>query len=220
VAKVPPESSNACNSRTIADAGYLDASLHPGYMRNTLIALCGLSLVAVGTLSAQQASTPEHNHWRTYQRKLIGKGPLARTVLSTTFAEITNAPHEWGRTWDGLAKRAGNSVGQRTIKATVELGVSTWSHEDLRYRRLGEGSFVRRMRHAALSTVWVPRDNGDDSSTLAVGRISGAFAAGMVSRAWMPPRVATFNRGMQAFGTHIGFEVGVNMFREFWPRKR
>jgi len=189
-------------------------------MRITVFALCGLSLVGIGTLSAQQPGALEDNHWRDFKRKMIGKGPLTRTLLAVTVAEINNSPHEWGRGWGGIAKRAGNSAGQRSVKATVELGVSTWTHEDLRYRRLGEGSLFRRMGHAALSTVWVRRDNGDDSSTVAVGRITGAFAAAQVSRAWMPPRVATFGAGMQAFGGHIGFEVGVNMFREFWPRKR
>jgi len=52
-----------------------------------------------------------------------------------------------------------------------------------------------------------------------VGRISGAFAAGQISRTWMPPRVADFGAGMQTFGSAMGLDVGFNVFREFWPRK-
>ena len=75
------------------------------------------------------------------------------------------------------------------------------------------------MKHAAVGTFWVPRDNGP-GHTLAVGRITGAFAAGQVSRIWMPSRVATFGAGMRSSGGTLGLDVGVNLFREFWPRKR
>jgi len=59
-------------------------------MRNkTLIALWGISLVAVGSLSAQQSVAREDdNHWRDFKRKLIWKGPLAKTLLSAGFNEI------------------------------------------------------------------------------------------------------------------------------------
>ena len=188
-------------------------------MRKTLIAVCGLYLIAVGSLTAQQSGTREvDNHWRDFKRKLIWKGPLAKTVLSAGFNEIRNSPHEWGRGWEGFAKRAGNSFGQRAIKASVELGVSEWTHEDLHYHRLGEGGFIRRVGHAAASTFWVRRDNGT-GSTFAVGRVSGAFAAGQISRTWMPARVADFGAGMQTFGSAMALDVGFNVFREFWPRK-
>ncbi|MEO8594780.1 MAG: hypothetical protein ABI759_15790 [Candidatus Solibacter sp.] len=169
-----------------------------------------------GPICAQQH---EDNHLRDFKRKLIWKGPLAKTLVSATFNEIRDSPHEWGRGWEGFGKRAGNSFGQRAIKATVELGVSEWTHEDLHYRRLGEGPIFRRIRHAAVTTFWVRRDNGE-GSTLAAGRISGAFAAGTISRAWMPDRVATFGAGMETFGSSLGLDVGFNLFREFWPRKR
>jgi hypothetical protein len=190
-------------------------------MKKTLITLCGLSLIAFGSLSAQQPAAPEDdNHWRDFKRKLIWKGPLAKTLLSASFNEIRDSPHEWGRNWQGFAKRAGNSFGQRAVKATVELGVSEWTHEDLHYQRLGEGGFFRRVSHAAVSTFRVRRDNGADGYTLAAGRIAGAFAAGQVSRTWMPTRVATFNAGLQTFGSTLALDVGVHIFTEFWPRKR
>ncbi|MEO8368905.1 MAG: hypothetical protein ABI806_06890 [Candidatus Solibacter sp.] len=188
-----------------------------GLMRKILIALSGLYLV--GTLSAQPAASVDDNHWRDFRRKLIWKGPLVKTLLSAGFNQVFNVPKEWDRGVEGYGKRVGNAVGQRAIKATVELTASHWTHEDLRYHRLGQGGFFRRVSHAAVGAFWVPRDNGNAASTLAVGRIAGAFTASMVSRAWMPPRVATFGAGMQAFAGNVGADVGLNIFTEFWPRK-
>ena len=101
----------------------------------------------------------------------------------------------------------------------MELGVSEWTHEDLHYHRLGSGSFLARVKHAVVTTYWVPRDNGR-GHTVAVGRIAGSFAAPQVARLWMPDRVATFGAGMQSTGATIGLDVGFNVIYEFWPRKR
>ena len=174
--------------------------------------LCGVALAA-GSARA------EDNHLQDFKRKLIWKGPLAKTVASALFTEITNSPHEWGRGIDGFGKRVGSSFGKRAVKASVELGVSEWTHEDLHYHRLGTGSVMRRVKHAVVTTYWVPRDNGP-GHTLAAGRIAGTFAAPQVARLWMPDRVATFGAATQSAGYSMGLDVGLNLIYEFWRRPK
>ena len=87
-------------------------------MRKLFVAMCGVSLMA-GSACAQDA-----DHLRDFRDKLIWKGPLMKTAFSALFNEAINSPTEWGRGIDGFAKRAGNSFGQRAVKASVELGVS------------------------------------------------------------------------------------------------
>jgi hypothetical protein len=182
-------------------------------MRKLFVAVCGVCLMA-GSACAQN-----DNHLRDFRDKLIWKGPLMKTAFSALFNEAINSPTEWGRGIEGFGKRAGNSFGQRAVKATVELGVSEWTHEDLHFHRLGAGSVWTRVKHVMLGTFWVARDNGD-GHTLAVGRITGAIAAGQVSRLWMPARLANFGAGIRTSGGTLGLDVGTDLFREFWPRKR
>ena len=186
-------------------------------MHRVLVLAGGMLLLGCAA-SAQQNPPLVDDHLRDFRQKLIWKGPLAKTGFSAMFNHARNSPHEWGRGIDGLGKRAGNSFGQRLIKASVELAVSEWTHEDLHYRRLGQGRFWQRVTNAVLRTYYVRRDNGR-GRTLAAGRITGAFTAGQVSRPWMPARVATFGAGMQNFAGTIGLDVGTNLFLEFWPRK-
>jgi len=181
-------------------------------MRKLFVAACAVSLL-VGAACAQDA-----DHLRDFRDKLIWKGPLMKTALSALFNEAINSPTEWGRGPEGFAKRAGNSFGQRTVKASVELGASTWTHEDLHFHRLGEGSVWTRVKHVMLGTFWVQRDDGL-GHTLAAGRITGAFAAGQASRIWMPARVANFGAGVRTSGGTLGLDVGTDLLREFWPRK-
>jgi len=187
-------------------------------MRRAIHVVCGAFLLCHAA-EAQSLTSPADDHLRDFRRKLIWKAPLAKTALSALFNEVRNSPHEWGRGVDGFAKRAGNAFGQRAVKATVELAASEWTHEDLYYHRMGQGRFWSRVKHATMGTFWVRRDNGV-GYTLAAGRITGAFAAGQVSRTWMPDRVATFGSGMESFGATLGLDVGTNLFLEFWPHKR
>src|SRR5664279_4424840 len=159
-------------------------------MRRLSVALCGVFLMAV------PACAQEADHIKDFRDKLIWKGPLMKTAVSALFNEAINSPTEWGRGPEGFAKRAGNAFGQRVIKASVELGVSTWTHEDLHFRRLGVGSVWKRVKHVAIGTFWVPRDNGP-GRTLALGRITGVITARQMSRLWMPPRVAGFGTTMR-----------------------
>src|SRR5450756_646194 len=182
-------------------------------MRRLFVVVCGVSLMAVS------ACAQEADHLREFRDKLIWKGPLMKTAFSALFNEAINSPTEWGRGIEGFGKRAGNSFGQRAVKASVELAFSPLTHEDLHFHRLGEGSVWTRVKHVMLGTFWVRRDNGE-GHTLAAGRITGAFAAGQMSRVWMPARLANFGAGVRTSGGTLGVDVGTDLFREFWPRKR
>jgi hypothetical protein len=182
-------------------------------MRKLFTAVCGVCLLAA-PVGAQEVS-----HLRDFRDKLIWKGPLMKTALGALFNETINSPREWGRGPDGFAKRAGNSFGQRAVKASVELGLSTWTHEDPHFHRSGEGSVWTRVKHVMLGAFRVRRDDGP-GHTLAAGRIAGTFAAGQMSRLWMPARLANFGAGVRSSGGTLGLDVGTDLVREFWPRKR
>ena len=182
-------------------------------MRKLLVAMCGVTIMA-GSAGAQ-----DDNHLRDFRDKLIWKGPLMKTAFSALFDEAINSPTEWGRGIDGFGKRVANSFGQRAIKASVELAFSPLTHEDLHFRRSGEGSVWQRVKHVAVGTFWVPRDNGP-GHTLAAGRITGVLAARQLSRLWMPARVAGFGTCVRNSGGSLGVDVGLDLVREFWPRKK
>ena len=185
-------------------------------MRHLAAAACGLILFA-GLAPAQ---TPDqHDHLQDFKNKLIWKGPLIKTLLSAGFNEIRNSPHEWGRGLDGFGKRAGSAFAKRTVKASVELAASEWTHEDLHYHRQGTGTVMSRIRHAIVTTYWVPRDDGP-GHTLAVGRIAGSFATPQVARLWMPDRINGSNAALQSTAATVGLDLGLNILYEFWRRPK
>jgi len=174
--------------------------------------------VVLFVLGVTPIGAQEHIHKRQLKQKLFSKGSWIKTGATVAWEEIRNSPHEWGRAAGGLAKRAGSSAGQRAIKGVTEYTIaSLWTHEDIRYQRSGLDGKWPRVRYAVVRTFWVPRDV-PGGKTFAIGRVTGAVVAGQVSRAWLPERVATFGAGISSAGLSLGFDVGLNVLREFWPR--
>src|ERR1039457_4010926 len=106
-------------------------------MRKLFVAACAVSLM-LGSACAQDV-----DRLRDFRDKLIWKTPMVKTAIAALFNEAINSPAEWGRGADGFAKRAANSFGQRTVKASVELAFSPLTHEDMHFQRLGDRKSTR-----------------------------------------------------------------------------
>ena len=172
------------------------------------------TICAVPIFGADEPS-PE----KSFVDQLFGPATFVRAGVGAAFSEMTNRPSEWGRGADGLGKRLASSYGRHLVSTTVQVGVATHLHEDLRYFPADEKGFGGRLRHALLSTV-MARNKDTGGQTLAAGRISGAFASGFVSRLWFPERYHTVSSGMASGGISLGIDAGANVFREFWPKRR
>ncbi|PWU12281.1 MAG: hypothetical protein C5B51_00910 [Terriglobia bacterium] len=143
---------------------------------------------------------------------------MAGSAAGAALGTARNAPHEWGQGFGGYAKRFGSSVGQHVIKGTIQMGVGAWRHEDSRYYRSNRPGTWPRLKHAVASTFVVRRTNRG-GRTPAVGRLSGSFGAGLISRAWQPASAAGLGAGFASGGISVGADVGMNVAREFWPRR-
>ena len=156
---------------------------------------------------------------REYRRSAVGKKAFANSAAHAVINQARNSPHEWGSGPVGLAKRFGSALGQHVAKETIQLGVATAHHENLRYQPSNLQGTWPRVKYAVKSTFVVPRTN-KPGKTVALGRISGNLGAGIVSRIWQPASSAGLGAGIASGGIGIGADVGVNVAREFWPRKK
>src|SRR5436190_1218802 len=139
-------------------------------MRTLTSVSAAVFLLAV--MSSAQVGQAERLKY--YENALIGKGTLASSFAGAALGEIRNSPSEYGRTTGGFAKRWGSRLAQNGVKQTISFGVSAWHHEDLRYKRSDLQGFFPRVLYAVKRTFIVPHSDRE-SSTLALGRISGAF---------------------------------------------
>jgi hypothetical protein len=185
-------------------------------MRNALLALlAGCLLAPLG----QSVAKPSRRQLREYRHRLYGAQAVGGSAATAAIGTLRNRPHEWGGGPGGFAKRFASHLGQHAVKETIQLGVATWRHEDLHYHRSNLHGTWPRMKYALVSTFIVPKTNRPGKKTVALGRISGNLGGGLISRAWQPASAAGVGAGLARGGIGLGAEVGVNMAREFWPRK-
>src|SRR5215467_4241048 len=74
----------------------------------------------------------------SYRRHLVGPAAVARVTAGAIWGQMLNRPHEWGQGAAGFAKRFASGAAEHGVKTTVEFGVATLRHEDLRYHRSGK----------------------------------------------------------------------------------
>jgi hypothetical protein len=110
-------------------------------------------------------------------------------------------------------------MGTLVVKNSIQFGLAAARHEDLRYHRSEEQGFGPRLKHALVSTVITDRTT-TGRRMVAAGRISGAVGSGLISRLWQPASLRTVAGGFATGGIMLGTDAGVNLAREFWPRKK
>jgi hypothetical protein len=180
-----------------------------------------LLIAVISTTGAWAAvrPAPKHHRTREYRQKVFNRRAVARSAASAALGTVRNRPHEWGGGFTGFAKRAASSFGTHVAKASIEFGVATIHHENLHYQRSNLQGKWPRLKYAVESTFIVPRTNHKRGKTVAAGRIAGNMGAGMISRLWQPASAAGIGSGLATGGIGLGADVGVNVAREFWPRK-
>jgi hypothetical protein len=134
-------------------------------------------------------------------------------------AQVLNRPKQWGRGAPAFGKRLASGMATHVVKNTIQYGVAAARHEELRYQRSEDPRFGPRLKHALVSTV-VTRKTTTGQKTVAAGRISGAVGSGLISRAWQPAAARTLAAGFSSAGIALGADAGMNVAREFWPRKK
>ncbi len=174
-------------------------------LAGALIAACAL------------AATDAHPRLHEYRRNAVGKRTLGASIAGAGIAQARNSPHQWGRGAGGFAARVGSRLGQHAAKEGIQLGVSALRHENLHYQKSDKHGTLPRLGDAVKHTFIVPKTNKPGKKTVAMGRVSGNLGAGMISQAWMP--AAGIGAGLASGGIGLGADVGVNIAREFWPRK-
>jgi hypothetical protein len=153
--------------------------------------------------------------FRNYLTGTFGPKALNKTAASAEIMQLRNVPKEWAKNPAGFGTRLGSAFAEHFIRGTLQYGASAALHEDNRYRRSGKKGFWKRTGYALSSTFLARRDNGH--RRFAFSRIGSAGGTALISRAWLPPSIATVGAGMSSFGALIAIDAGTNVFREFWP---
>ena len=155
---------------------------------------------------------------KDYLHTIVYPDALLGAAAASGIAQARNHAAAWEQGMAGYGRRFASRVGKNVVNSTVRLGVELALGEDSRYYpspRRGTGS---RISHVFRTTLLAR--NADGHETLAIGRLTGAFSGGLISRAWHPESQDSFRQGFQSGAISYGFDFASHAFEEFWPDLR
>jgi hypothetical protein len=186
------------------------------------ISLTAFNLAAAST-EFSHSRTVQHrknDRLRAYGKRIAGREALTRAAGGALLGEAANAPHEWGRGPLGFAKRMGSGMAHYAVKDGIQRGVGAALHEEQNnYVRADKPGFGPKLKSAAENTFWVKHKNSNKRYP-AIGRFSGDFGSGLVSRLWQPARLHTVSSGLATGGISLGADFGWNLAREYMPEHK
>jgi hypothetical protein len=96
--------------------------------------------------------------------------------------------------------------------------VPSWTNEDSRYYRRGEGGVFSRLGYAASRSVVTRTRAG--RATFNVSEVAGTAAAAGLSNIYYSPADRTVGGTLSRWGTQIMWDTVANELKEFWPDLR
>ena len=145
----------------------------------------------------------------------IGPPSLWTGVLSATWGTAFNKPNEYGRSFDGFAKRYGLRLTGVATSNVMEAGLGAIWGEDPRYHRADARSFGTRLSRAFKMTVEAQNRDGRDAPAYA--RFIAIAGSNAISDTWRPDSQRTASNTMLRIGLGFGGRLAGNLWEEFWP---
>ena len=181
-----------------------------------------LALLCAG-LQAQSPSSPAPSlppltldkRFQIYLSDAYGLLSLPGPAFWAAIDHSRNEPFEWKKGTKGYGRRFGSKFGRNGFENTIEFAVGAIDGEDPRYRPSQRKGLLARSYDAAFQTIFPMTTRG--RRTLSFARLGGAFGSGLISNTWYPDRQSTWGDGLLRGASALGGDVGVNVFREFWP---
>jgi hypothetical protein len=182
--------------------------------RSCLIVL----LFALPPVTSAQTFVPlsAHERWQRYwDESVLSPGLYFASLGAAAGGQLANEPREWKQGLEGYGRRSASNFGLFLMQTTIHEGAAAASGYDPRYSRCECRGALRRTRHAI---VWsfVTR-NREGRLRPDIPAISAAYGSGMLATYWYPSRFSPLTDGVRTGNQQLGFQIGVNVIREFGP---
>jgi hypothetical protein len=138
-----------------------------------------------------------------------------KSAFTAGVNQWANDPPEWEQGMKGYGRRYGHKLLNRGVENAIAFSVATALRQDPRYFYSSKRGFWPRTKHAVVHTFLTRTDSG--GTTFSAWRFAGNYGASFVSNSWRPDRINNVSHALERGTISIGFDVGANIFKEFWP---
>lgn len=169
--------------------------------------------------SGQGYSFPDgEKRFKNFLTDVAGPGAWVGAGVGTTFQHIGNTPPEWRKTTRGFARRFASNVGENFMEQASLYAVSEAFRQDPTYRKCDCKGATRRAAHALKSGFTASNRSG--AMVFSPGKVAAPFVSNVVAvKLWYPERYRVQD-GLRRGAYGFGFNVGFNLVREFFFKKK
>ena len=141
------------------------------------------------------------------------------TFVSSGWSQLRDNDPRYGVDSGAYGQRLGAAAIRDLSMRTFSDGVlPALLHEDPRYYRMANGTYVHRGLYAASRAIVGPRDSGKITFNTSV--VVGHAMASALTMAYYPDKSANAAVVMETWGFSLLGEAGGDLWSEFWPDVR
>lgn len=152
---------------------------------------------------------------KDYVLGVVGPYALLGTAAFAGVYHYRDLPQEWENDSRGYARRFASGLGIQAVRATTVYALDEAFRLDSNFYKSKRKKIGERLADAVVSTYTARTPSG--KRVFGFPRVAGNYAAMTVAyKTWYPERFG-FRQAARDTVFSLGFDVGINIFREFFP---
>lgn len=159
----------------------------------------------------------DHDLLRKYVWSTIGLDGAIHATWASGLDQWRESPPEWGAGGTGYARRWASKYAESAIGDAAKYAVARAFEHDPSFKRCECSGFARRLRHALDSPFMARRRDG--TRVLSAASLAGFLVGHVVSASTWYPAPHGARDGLKHAATSLVKTIGVDVFKEFWPRR-
>lgn len=153
--------------------------------------------------------------FKSYVSGVVGPYALLGTAALAGIYHYRDLPPEWENDSKGYARRFASGLGIQAVRATTVYALDEAFRLDSNFYKSTRKKYRERLIDAVVSTYTARTPSG--KRVFGFPRIVGNYTAMTVAyKTWYPERFG-FKQAARDTVFSLGFDVGINIFREFFP---
>jgi hypothetical protein len=132
------------------------------------------------------------------------------------FDQARDVPKDLGQGWGAYGSRFGASMARSSSSSFFESFVlASLLHQDPRFFPQSKPTFWGSLRYSTQRVVITRNDAG--KNVFNTSGLLGSLASEGLAAAYLPPSEQTVGKTLTRFAADLGWRVGGNMFKNYWP---
>ena len=154
--------------------------------------------------------------FKLFANQSISPPSLFVAASGAAFDQARNVPKDFGQGWGAYGSRFGASMARSSSSSFFEsFLLASALHQDPRFFPQSKPNFWGSLKYST-QRIFITR-NDAGRNVFNVSGLLGPLASEGLANVYLPPSEQTAEKTLTRFAADLGWRVGGNMFKNYWP---